>query len=559
MQYFTIIGAGPIGLYYAARLAKIKSETGLPISIIVIDPRAPNYCRERIVSNNAISKIISLFDINIPTTKEIPPEAMYINDFEKALYQYCVHHNVTFKKGTFNQLHPLGLYYNDTDSGRTEKINCDIVIDCSGANRVVLKDTNRFLEDEFFKIRRLGHNPITHHFSSYLTINAEEESKLKTGSKTDPLLQAKVISLLRNKYSWPHFSFPEMDIRSTKRENGDFNYFIYYEAPDNLNQSDKKIQIDYLTDLFKLKYCSEDITLPSHTPLHFEVDPHFVETPFYQGGDLLPAIFPGGDCQIEPDYRVGIGIESGIDRANLLMDSIRFNRSGLELNLEAYTLTSAQYLSYHASIVARRYEMRLNNIQNFSLTRALTLFTQAATSIKNADDSCLLAKELKSLGNMFYKQQKYACALESYLIGIQLYKRLKEPAINEMVTLYSNACQAALLIGHFKQCLDLANEGLVSYPKRDGNSPPIFFKLLFRKATSIIHLLNSLELTAEKALTNKLLLALFDTHTLMIANSSVSNQSVILQIQKQIDRNAEKYNFSQAPLRSEQYKDLPRI
>ncbi|GAN17921.1 hypothetical protein lpbnt_02036 [Legionella pneumophila] len=53
MKDFVIVGAGPIGLYWAARLAQIKESSGLPINIVVIDPRAGNYNRERIVSNEA--------------------------------------------------------------------------------------------------------------------------------------------------------------------------------------------------------------------------------------------------------------------------------------------------------------------------------------------------------------------------------------------------------------------------------------------------------------------------------------------------------------------------
>ncbi|HDS3844205.1 TPA: FAD/NAD(P)-binding protein, partial [Legionella pneumophila] len=89
MKDFVIVGAGPIGLYCAARLAQIKESSGLPINIVVIDPRAGNYNRERIVSNEAIKSISSRFSISMPSGKGIPSEAMYIRDFEKSLYEYC--------------------------------------------------------------------------------------------------------------------------------------------------------------------------------------------------------------------------------------------------------------------------------------------------------------------------------------------------------------------------------------------------------------------------------------------------------------------------------------
>ncbi|MDF1929510.1 hypothetical protein PGH45_04785 [Legionella pneumophila] len=71
MKDFVIVGAGPIGLYWAARLAQIKESSGLPINIVVIDPRAGNYNRERIVSNEAIKSISSRFSISMPSGKGI--------------------------------------------------------------------------------------------------------------------------------------------------------------------------------------------------------------------------------------------------------------------------------------------------------------------------------------------------------------------------------------------------------------------------------------------------------------------------------------------------------
>ncbi|MFO9576666.1 hypothetical protein SDB61_12420 [Legionella pneumophila serogroup 1] len=128
MKDFVIVGAGPIGLYWAARLAQIKESSGLPINIVVIDPRAGNYNRERIVSNEAIKSISSRFSISMPSGKGIPSEAMYIRDFEKSLYEYCESRGVQFKKGTFSGLSDNLVSYKDTKEN-TRTVKCDMVVE----------------------------------------------------------------------------------------------------------------------------------------------------------------------------------------------------------------------------------------------------------------------------------------------------------------------------------------------------------------------------------------------------------------------------------------------
>lgn len=76
----------------------------------------------------------------MPSGKGIPSEAMYIRDFEKSLYEYCESRGVQFKIGTFSGLSDNLVSYKDTKEN-IRTVKCDMVVDCSGSNRMVLKET----------------------------------------------------------------------------------------------------------------------------------------------------------------------------------------------------------------------------------------------------------------------------------------------------------------------------------------------------------------------------------------------------------------------------------
>ncbi|KGP62406.1 hypothetical protein EP47_08300 [Legionella norrlandica] len=533
MKDFIIIGGGPVGLYWAARLAQIKKELAAPINIVVIDPRSGDYRRERIVSNEAIKSISSMLSIKMPSGKDIPSEAMYIREFEKALYEYCEEKGVIFKKGTFSQLDHDSLTYKDIDE-EPHKLKCDMIIDCSGSNRVVLKETNRLLETAIFKIKPLGKNPHTNHFSCYLSLKTEEAMKLRAPEEISPLVQAKQLCKLRQKYGWPNFSFPDVDIRSAKKEDGGFNYFIYYEVPDNLKNLNKEVQIEFLKDLLQLKYGFREIDFTINSFGHFQVCPHYVEQPFYQCKEL-PVILPGGDCQIEPDYRKGIGIESGIVRADFFLNTASSNSKGLEFSFENYYVNVAQYMNYHGSLINQFYRQRQDNINTTSLEQARKILCAASKIVEEQDDMTAIASELKLLGNELFNKPNYDGALECYLTATHLHKALDTIPTMDFITLHANACQACLKLKEYMKCVNLADEGIKICMENNLNNQAIFFKLLFRKASALSEIINKLNVSTQKEEIDTFLKDLIKTHELMKENSGESNTAFVNQIHSKID------------------------
>lgn len=538
MKDFVIVGGGPIGLYWAARLAKMKERFKLPINIVVIDPRAGDYRRERIVSNEAIKTISSQLSIDIPSAKGIPGGAMYIRDLEKELYKYCKGKGVQFKKGTFSELSSNSVTYKDRNED-THTIPCDMVIDCSGTNRMVLKETNRLLGKEVFEIKPLGKNPHTNHFSCYMSLSAEEAMKLHEPEKINPLVQAKQLCKLRQKYGWPNFSFPVVDIRSAKNEEGGFNYFIYYEVPDDLKDKSEEIQIEFLKDLLKLKYGFEDIDFTIHSFGHFPVCPKYVDRPFYLDKEL-PTVLPGGDCQIEPDYRKGIGIESGIVRANFFLNTAFLTSKGLDFSFENYYGLVAEYVSYHGNLIEKFYLQRQENINGSALEQAKIILCTAAEIAKETDDIVAITSELKLLGNELFKKPNYEGALECYLSAIQLYKSLDTIPVLDFVTVHSNACQACLNLKEYKKCVSLADEGIKNYFEMTLDNPALLFKLLFRKASALNEIISKLDVTNDKEEIDPLFKDLKETHELMKEHLSKSNETFVTQIQSKISNLEEK-------------------
>lgn len=538
MKDFVIVGGGPVGLYWAARLAQIKEYYKLPINIVVIDPRVGDYRRERIVSNEAIKTISSQLSISLPSAKGIPSEAMYIRDLEKELYKYCKSKKVQFKKGTFSELSNNSVTYKDLNED-THTIQCDMVIDCSGTSRMVLKETNRLLGKEVFEIKPLGKNPHTNHFSCYMSLSDEEAMKLHEPEKINPLVQAKQLCKLRQKYGWPNFSFPVVDIRSAKNEEGGFNYFIYYEVPDDLKDKSEEIQIEFLKDLLKLKYGFEDIDFKINSFGHFPVCPKYVARPFYLGKEL-PAVLAGGDCQIEPDYRKGIGIESGIVRTNFFLNTAFLTSKGLDFSFENYYGLVAEYVSYHGNLIEKFYLQRQENINGSALEQAKIILCAAAEIAKETDDIVAITNELKILGNELFKKPNYEGALECYLSAIQLYKSLDTIPVLDFVTVHSNACQACLNLKEYKKCVSLADEGIKNYFEMTLDNPALLFKLLFRKASALNEIINKLDVSTDKEEIDLLFKDLKKTHQLMKEHSSKSNETFVTQIQRKIDNLEEK-------------------
>lgn len=67
--------------------------------------------------------------------------------------------------------------------------------------------------------------------------------------------------------------------------------------------------------------------------LSFLIDPHRIDTPFYEGDETLPVVIPIGDAQIEGDARLAKGLMYGVRRVNELVSSVYKDEQG-ELNID---------------------------------------------------------------------------------------------------------------------------------------------------------------------------------------------------------------------------------
>lgn len=371
-----------------------------------------------------------------------------------------------------------------------------------------------------------------------MSLSMEEAMKLHIPDKIDPLLQARQLCQLRQKYGWPNFSFPVVDIRSAKNEKGEVNYFIYYEVPDDLKEKDKSLQIEFLQDLLKLKYGFKDIEFTIHSFGHFPVCPKYVDRPFYLSKDL-PTILPGGDCQIEPDYRKGIGIESGIERANFLFNTAHLINKGIEFSFENYYMQVARYVSYHGNLIEKFYLQRQENITHSSLEQAKKILCSASETAEKMEDITSIASELKLLGNELFKKPNYQSALECYLAAIQLHQKTKTLTM-DFITLHSNACQACLKLNDNEKCIILANEGIKAYTEMKGEEKDVLFKLLFRKASALNEIIKGLDVKTQRKELDELLKDLTETCDFMQKNLSENNAIFVKQIQSKIENISKK-------------------
>lgn len=360
MKNIVIVGAGPIGLYLANRLMQIINEYGLTTKITVIDPRLEECDRPGIVARNALELIGQHMNLDLGSMREGDDSgtSMFIQDLEKSLFMIAKSMDTKLIRKAFKEPHQDKIIVSEKNRPDTE-LSCDFIIDCSGARRVVVSKINDTHSDQKpFSVERVGNNPIKNHFIAYVTTDLENEKKIAEKKEKDPLKYALALEELRNRFGWPYFLEPELTLRKQTIKDGQgtkIRFYFYFEIPPSLEKADMETQTEWLRTLLKLKTENEDIQFTieqgkmKFSP--FVVDPDRIKEAVFPGDKNTPFTVVCGDAQIQPDYRVGIGIWSGISRANCLIDALEIHDQELDLNIGKY--------KHHVSITVGKHESEL--------------------------------------------------------------------------------------------------------------------------------------------------------------------------------------------------------
>ncbi|OGT46748.1 MAG: hypothetical protein A3E83_03595 [Gammaproteobacteria bacterium RIFCSPHIGHO2_12_FULL_41_20] len=443
MKRVVIVGAGPVGLYTAIKL----KQRG--VDVTVIDPRADNYTRPGIISG------MVFMDLEEHLGQPLEYDSHHIKDVERSLYKIASALHIDIQKYTFQTLTDHGVIA--ADSQKTPiSLACDLVIDCSGSKRVVMSDINRRHTDPPFKLQAIAPNSLKNHFIAYITMPTEDAALLDTPlpTQTDPRTHTQALERLRLQFGWPEFSEPYL-MHQTLDKN---KVCLYFETPPGL-QADQ--QEAWVQALLQLKTGKDTVSF-AQTPLKsgkkkpkftaFILDPHKA-TLFAHQESNLPMVIPLGDSQIDPDYRLGIGIVSGVTRVDAWIQSLTIESGVITtIDLELYTAQLQPLLAEFeheiiTSIRARHYQLECD------LKTAEQRYQRAlAASTEPAERQSIQA----GLEEIHYRR-----TMQYYQKGLEGYQNTLDSDRNIALDAYGNITHELLLARSQKALL----KALASIPE----------------------------------------------------------------------------------------------
>ncbi|WED44455.1 hypothetical protein [Legionella cardiaca] len=358
-----ILGAGPSGLYLAAKLWKAGVK-----DIVLIDPRANEYVRPGHILNTVFEKA----EKGVGQKLRSNTNTAHIKDLERALYKYVESSGISIQRGTFLRFseEKKGIIIT-LETGEEKFIACEYAFDCTGAKRALVHAVNARVKPEDPKPFEIV--PVTkdvtvkNHLLAYVKMNSLEMTEVnyidhagfKLGSKTS-LDFAHAMEAFR-KLGWREMGYP----RCYGMEFGKSKICLYLEAPDNLPENKKAewlqavlayetenpdISFQFVKDSQKYKYKPRFTT--------FEIDPKQLKQFCYQKTGL-PCVITQGDTQIDPNYFLAHGIEDSFERIDKTISCLLIDDGKIiYFDKETFEKQMVKSLIKHRNALIEHYEER---------------------------------------------------------------------------------------------------------------------------------------------------------------------------------------------------------
>ncbi|KTD46947.1 hypothetical protein Lrub_1869 [Legionella rubrilucens] len=416
MKTIAIVGGGPIGLYLAIRLSQVLGSQLSEFKIIIIEPKLNDYNRPGIVAKN----VLDLIERHIKLGNEVlkasddSDSSIFIGRLEAALLKEAKHYPIQFVKAALTGMSPQG----DLLLDNGQRLTCDYAFDCTGARRKLISAVNSQLPPGTkFTVSTVGDNPRKNHFVAYVTMDTTNAARMIEDTQRDPLQRALGLQRLRSEFKWPEFVEPELSQRRYTTDESVL-FYLYYETPPQFNSISQSKQKEWLSALIEfktghaLKFHVEDDPLKFSA---FVVDPDKVNEVYLQTSALPFIALPMGDAHIKPDFRLGIGIRSGVLRAESFITALVKSGGNIPGALKPYEVLVQNPMGWHEQTLQSEYRLEKEKIKN-ALPQTKKMYMAALSQVETDIDRLTLEAGLDDINTQLALEQ-LALAREHFAIA----------------------------------------------------------------------------------------------------------------------------------------------
>lgn len=402
MSKVVIIGAGPMGLYLAYKLKR----AGLSLSnIVIFDPRAGEYTRPGHINSN----IFAMLETEFGKKFWSDDKTGHIKDVERAILQEVQYLGIPIEKKKFVRFNDdpshKGVIVKD-EHDKEELVECDYAFDCTGTQRVLIRNLNESIQPSPFTITPICQDvKVKNHFIAYVLMDSSDLSRINLSGQSlfSPLNYmtadeyVKSMEQLRQ-FGWHEFGFPRCyGVNFTKGK-----VCLYLECPDNLpkEQHEAWVQatINANTNSSDIKF--KQLGQPKHyhhkprfNP--FSVDPMELGQAGHkaQGYPIVAAV---GDAQIEPNYFLAHGIKDGLTRVNkMIKEMIFINGKIAYFDIDEYLDVVRDQLKMHRESIVKHYTERSKYFHDWMI-KAASFYSQVSLVSHNAPVLMETLKEIQA-------------------------------------------------------------------------------------------------------------------------------------------------------------------
>jgi hypothetical protein len=204
--------------------------------------------------------------------------------------------------------------------------------------------------------------------------------------------------------------------------------------------------------------------------LPFHVDPHKVTPALYSKTENLPTVIPIGDAQLDPDYRIGIGIMSGIARVNALLSSVRIDGGNIaSINEKQYEALLASPILRHETDIKELYHARRSHFFKSNKEEK----SRYAEALKLSDDE----KEKQQI-QVGINEMNYKIAMNLYKTALEKYQMACKDGKNLILNEYGNISHEVPLF----ESKNLLDQAMITIPDERKESKQEISQSLLRMA-----------------------------------------------------------------------------